>query len=122
MIMLWIEKGLLNPQDYGNLQKPVDSIYVPSSVGCISSKIASSFSSFTADQLKNWTFSLMVLVKTFPKDDIECWRHFVLAARLLCKPCVTLNDITLADAIFVREFKRMYGKNVITLSLEGVHS
>ena len=119
MIRLWIEKGLLLPRDYDALQKSVNEIHVPSSVGRIPSKIASSFSSFTADQLKNWTtlFSLMVLINRFSKDDIECWRHFVLAVRLLCNQTITLNDISLADALliyFCKRVQRMYGNDVIT--------
>ena len=91
----------------------MNSIHVPPSVGRIPSKIASSFSSFTAGQLKNWTtlFSLMVLIDKFPKDDIECWRHFVLAI-LLCNPCITLNDIDLADALLVYFCKRVITPNM----------
>lgn len=119
MIKLWIEKGLLVPKDYDILQEAVDSIHVPPSVGRILSKIASSFSSFTADQLKNWMslFSQMVLIDKFPKNDIECWHHFVLATRLLCNPCITLNDINLADTLlvyFCKRVERMYGSDVIT--------
>ena len=119
MIKLWIEKGLLDPKDYDILQRAVNCIHVPPSVGRIPSKIASSFASFTTDQLQNWTtlFSLMVLIDKFPKDDIECWRHFVLATRLLCNPCITLNDINLADPLlvyFCKRVQRMYGSDVIT--------
>ena len=59
----------------------------------------------------------MVLITRFPKDDLECWRHFVLAARFLCKPYVTLNDIVLADALllyFCKRVQTMYGSDVIT--------
>ena len=126
MIKLWIERGLLDPREYDTLQEAVDRIYVPSSLGRIPSKIASSFSSFTADQLKNWTtlFSLMVLIKKLPEDDIECWRHFVLAAHLLYKPSISLNDVTLADALllqFCKRGQRMYGPNVITRNMH-LHS
>ena len=63
MIKIWIERGLISPKEFDRLQEIMDCIHVPPSVGRIPSKIASSFSSFTADQLKNWNtlYSLIVL-------------------------------------------------------------
>ena len=119
MIKIWIERGLISPKEFDRLQEIMDCIYVPPSVGRIPSKIASSFSSFTADQLKNWTtlYSLIVLVKYLPKEDLECWRRFVLDARLLSQECITLHDIQLADALllyFCSRVQRMYGTSAIT--------
>ena len=48
---------------------------------------------------------------------MECWRHFVLACRLLCQPSVTVEKVKLADALllqFCRRTERIYGKEVIT--------
>ena len=58
----------------------------PSDIGRIPHKIRSGFSSFTADQWKNWVmyFSLLSLHDILEGDPLECWRHFVLACRVLC--------------------------------------
>ena len=52
-----------------------------------------------------------------PNDDLECWRHFVLACRIMCQHSLSVADISLADALlaqFCRRIERLYGKNVIT--------
>ena len=59
----------------------------------------------------------MVLIDQFPEDDLECWRHFVLTSRMLCKPLLTMYDIKLADALllyFCKMVERLYGSSVIT--------
>ena len=41
----------------------------------------------TAEQWMNWTnyFSIYCLRDLIPDEQMECWRHFVLASRRLCK-------------------------------------
>ena len=50
-------------KDLNVIQQKVNSFVTPDNVGCVSSKIASSFSGFTAVQWRNWTliFSLYSL-------------------------------------------------------------
>ena len=53
------------------------------------------------------------------KDKLECWRHFVLACRLLCKRSLTQSDVSLADALLLQFCCRvqqpdMFGKKAIT--------
>ena len=57
---VWIsEENPIIPKNlYGALQEKVDKCIVPSSLGRIPYKIASSFSSFTADEWKIWTMVL----------------------------------------------------------------
>ena len=81
---IWLNRGILTPQRFEVIQERVDSIVVPLGIGRIPHKIKSGFSSFTADQWKNWTlyFSLVALHDIIDEDDLECWRNFVLACHL----------------------------------------
>lgn len=48
---------------------------------------------------------------------MECWRHFVLASRLLCKRKLSNNDITLIDLLLLRfctKVEHLYGTEAIT--------
>ena len=64
------------------IQERVDSLIVPSDIGRIPHKILSGFSSFTADQWKNWEmyYSLIALHDILSNDVLECWRHLFLPA------------------------------------------
>ena len=116
---VWINQKTLSPEDFDIIQSRIDKIKVPSDMGRIPYKIASGFSSFTADQFKNWVlyYSLLALRNTLSQDDIECWRHFVLACRLLCSKTITVEKAKLADAFlmhYCKRTERMYGRNIIT--------
>jgi len=54
MMDLWKELKVLKKGSFTELQQKVDNIVVPAKVGKIPFKIDSNFSSFTADQWKNW--------------------------------------------------------------------
>jgi len=76
-------------------------------------------SSFTADQWKNWTvyYSLLVLHDILSSENLGCWRHFVLACRILCCKQLTMDQVRLADALllqFCRKAERLYGKDIVT--------
>ena len=97
----------------------MDSILVPSTIGRIPKKIASSFGGFTAEQWMNWTlvYSLYALRGLIPEQDYMCWEAFVLACRLLCSPVLTDAVIRRADLLllhFCRKVELLYGKNEIT--------
>ena len=102
----------------------MNKIMSPQDIGWIPQKIASNFGGFTGNQWKNWTelFSLIVLGDVLTNEDLECWRHFVLASRLLSKPTLTNDDLLLADALlmeFCRRCVRLYGEEVAT---PNIHS
>ena len=62
-------------------------------------------------------YSLFCLFGILAENDYECWRHFVLASRLLSKPLLTTDDILMADKFllqFGRRFEVIYGKEAIT--------
>ena len=116
---VWIELGIVSESQFDLIQCRVDNTIVPSDIGRIPCKIRSGFSSFTADQWKNWTvyYSLLVLHDILSGENLECWRHFVLACRILCCKQLTMNQVRLADALllqFCRRAERLYGKDIVT--------
>ncbi len=81
---------------------------VPSDMGRIPYKIMSGFSSFTADQFKNWIlyFSVLALRDVLAEEHLQCWQHFVLACRKLWR--VTLLDIQIGDALLMQFCTRQF--------------
>ena len=62
----------------------MDSFVVPPDVGRIPSKILTGFSSFTADQFKNWFILFSIpLFGILTGEHMACWHDFVLACRIL---------------------------------------
>lgn len=119
MIRLWIDNNVLTKEKFEHIQKVVDGMNVPSNIGRIPHKIESSFSGFTADQFKNWTilYSIPCLYGIIDDSNLEYWRHFVLACRLLCKKSITPVDVDTADALlnkFCRRIQLMYGESACT--------
>jgi len=116
---IWIERNIITNRQFNEIQDCVDKIIVPTGIGRIPYKINSGFSCFTADQWKNWTlyYSLLVLHDILDSEHLECWRHFVLACRILCHKILTTRELQLADALIMQFCKRteqIYGKEVIT--------
>ena len=114
-----ISKGLIQDKHTTQIQETMNSMKTPQTVGRIPHKIASGFAAFTADQFKNWVtlYSIPCLKQILPDDHLECWRHFVLACRILCRHQLTKEDVTLADALllhFCKRFERMNGEYSIT--------
>ena len=114
MLNIWLEHNLLSPSQFQQIQECVDSFAVQSDMGRIPRKIKTGFSSFTADQFKNWitVFSIPALYAILPSQHLECWRHFVLACTILCKHSLSMDDISLFDALlmqFCRRIQQMYG-------------
>ena len=116
---IWMDRNILDDQKWDLIQTRIVSVVVPPGIGRIPYKIRSGFSSFTADQWKNWTiyYSLIVMHDVLGKPDLECWRHFVLACRLLCHKSLTKAQLKLGDLLLLQFCKRteqLYGKEVIT--------
>ena len=79
-----ISLGFISLDPLDMIQNRVNSFTVPSDISRIPVKISSGFSQFTADQWKNWVlyFSIFAL-RDVTGEVLECWRHFVLACRIL---------------------------------------
>lgn len=98
----------------------MNSIVVPSGVGRIPIKIqtGAGFSSFTADQWKNWVFyfSIIALHDIITGSVME-W-HFVLGCRILGTKHITTDNIKLGDALllqFCRSTEQLFGKECMHL-------
>lgn len=116
---VWIEKNMLTPSNFERIQSRVDKCVVPTDIGRIPHKILSGFASFTADQFKNWVvyFSLIALRGLLCDEHLECWRHFVLACRLLSQHQLSKDNVIVADALllkFCRRMESLYGESVVT--------
>ena len=116
---IFIKNAIISENDLKVLQNRINKVIAPSDIGRIPYKIESSFNSFTADQYKNWVnhYSIMCLHGLLSTEHLECWRHLVLACRILCKFTLTRNEIVIADALllqFCRRTELLFGKDVIT--------
>ena len=114
-----IERMLLSNSQFELLQHRMDRISAPATIGRIPCKIQSGFASFTADQWKNWViyFSLISMHDILDSDVLECWRHFVLGCRVLCRKSVTAENVQLGDAHlmqFCKRMERLFGRQCIT--------
>ena len=114
-----IGREIISESQFHVLQQRVDSMCVPPDIGRIPYKIRSGFSSFNADQWKNWVvyFSLIAMHDVLSNDILECWRHFVQACRVLSTKQISLENIQLGDAHliqFCKRTQRLFGKESIT--------
>ena len=119
MLEIWQSLESLKKSHFQRIQEIVDAMKVPSDVGRIPRKISSGFSGFTADQFKNWVliYSIPALFNFLSKEHIECWRHFVLACRKLCKHEIHKDEIMVSDLLllkFCQKVETLYGQHVIT--------
>ena len=114
---IWICNGLLSNSNFELIQWRVNNIKTPADIGRIPRKIQSGFSAFTADQFKNWIihYSIIALYGLLPTtDDLECWRHLVLACRIYCQYSISKEKVKLLLHQFCKRTERLYGKTVIT--------
>ena len=123
---VWLAKGLLTRETLESVQPRMASIICPEDTGRLPSNITSNFGGFTGNQWKNWTelFSLIVLKGALTGEDLECWRHFVLASRILSRASLTNTELLLADALllhFCRRCVRLYGEEIATPNMH-LHS
>ena len=119
MLKIWKEVNILNEKDFKVLQKRINKLKVPSSIGRIPSKIASSFKGFTADQFKNWAlvFSTFALKDILPERHLQCWKLFVKACHILCSTVIPTSQVQIADELlvkFCRTVEDLYGSSMIT--------
>ena len=119
MLAVWKEQNLLLSEHYESIQSVVDSFVTPSDIGRIPHKISSGFSSFTADQWKNWTliYSLVVLKTILPEEHYLCWLSFVQACNLLCSRAISqaaVNNFNAHLLAFCNAFQQLYGAQYCT--------
>ena len=116
---IWIARQIISESQFEVVQSRIDRMVIPTDIGRIPFKIRSGFSSFTADQFKNWInlFSLIALREIIVGEDLEVWRHLVLSCRILSSKCITKDELSVADALllhFCQHVERLYGRSSIT--------
>lgn len=121
-IVLWKSLGILNESSNNHIQDIVNSFSTPPDVGRIPYKIASGFSSFTADQWKNWItiFSLVALKEVIPDQHYQIWRVFVQACLLISSRAITHTKVMHLDSLlisFCKQFEQIYGADACTPNL-----
>ena len=115
---IWIEHNILSPAKVAIINRRLKRIHVPIGIGRVPVNIHTG-DTFTAEQWMNWTmyFSVYCLFELLSPNEIECWRHFVLACRLLYKRNITADDVTISDALLMKFCSRLcqlYGCQVAT--------
>lgn len=115
---VYIKQGLFDKQAIDTIHKRIEKVILPPNLGRMPTQVDLR-ATFTAEQWKNWTlyFSVFCLHGLLSEPQIECWRHFVLACRYLCKKTLTETDITIADSLLLRfcsRTERLHGPRVIT--------
>ena len=119
MVTIWKNKEVLSTANFQSIQASVNRFVIPADVGRIPHKISSHFSSFMADQWKNWTliYSLIVLKAIIPNQDYQCWCLFADACRLLCSRAISISGIEKVDTLllrFCKMFEHLYGSEACT--------
>ena len=109
------------------IQLLVDNTHLPTDLGRIPYKIASSFSNFTSDQFKNWVlyFSVFSLKSHLSKSAYKVWLHFVEACWLYNRPVLTTNELSRAHEKimkFNREFEKLLGSTEYTTPNQHFHT
>ena len=99
---------------------------VPSNMGRIPNKIASSFGSFKSEQWKLWTvvYSEFALKNYLPTDDYKLWLLFVKACRVLTAPVITSKSLSETHSSvmqFCKKLESMYGQLEVTPNMH-LHS
>ena len=122
MLSVWTSTGILDKTHYLSIQEKVDSFVTPPGIGRIPAKIATGFSSFTAEQWRNWTliYSLCALKDVIPNQHYDCWLLFVKATNILCRRQITRSEVEEGDSFlmeFCQVFDHLYGKDHYTINL-----
>ena len=118
---IWLSRNIIDLNAVQVINKRILSLNKPSEVRFGKLPACMEYSKrFTVEQWLLWVnyYSLYCLYDILPTQHLECWRHFVLASRLLCKHAkFTTDDIRLADALllqFCRKFESLYGSSAVT--------
>ena len=117
---IWLKRGLITKTSIEKINERIMSLVVPPEVrfGRLPACMEHS-SLLTAEQWMLWVnyYSLYCLYQIIPHEYLVCWRHFVLASRLLCKRQLSKDEIKVADSLllqFCRRFELLYGHEAVT--------
>ena len=115
----WIEEDIITKAGLEKLQERIEDISSLSDIGRLPGNIKSNYGGYTAAQWKNFVllFSMYALKDVLPDQHLHYWQSFVLACRLLCKPCITKTDLMVSDCKlmhFLKEYEKINGELAIT--------
>ena len=119
---LWKENDIIEKSNLPLIQETVDEFITPADIGRIPYKISSGFSSFTADQWKNWVliYSQVALKDVLPDEHYHCWHQFVLACHIMCSRAISQDGVSQMDdhlITFCKMVEKVFGSNVCTPNL-----
>ena len=122
MMNIWTQENIISKADLINISKVAALINVPRCIGRIPSKIASSFSGFSADQWKNWTtiYSAICLKDKLATNHFQCWLMFVRACSILVSRTISKTSVDAADQYlvqFCKVFETLYGAKHCTVNM-----
>ncbi|KAG1441082.1 hypothetical protein G6F55_013331 [Rhizopus delemar] len=109
----------LTDVDLKEMQKEANDIILPAQYTPINQKIASDFSDLKADEWRTWCLALspLLLKSRLPVRHKENWAKFVQACHIVCRPCITQNEATIAHKLFhefVLGVAELYGPEMVT--------
>lgn len=115
----YFKSGMLSKSAILSIQNITNNIRVPHNVGRLPRKISTGFSSFTADQWKNWTliYSTIALKNHLPATDYKIWVLFVRVVYLLTRKHLKKDNIITAHNFllkFNKQVETRYGKDFCT--------
>ena len=122
MKKIWLERNIISRSQLQVTQCRVDSLSIPSDMGRIPRKIGSNFSSFTAEQLKNWViiYSMFALRGMLSQRELNCWQALVLACYLVCRRKINRIDIDKAHLLFVK-FCTVCRRKINRIDIDKAH-
>ena len=102
---VWIETNTLTRQNLEEIERRIKLFKIPKGVGRLPSHILSGYSSFTANQWKNWIYmySSISLKDILASDDFRCWQLFARSCVIVCSYYIQERSISSAD-LFLEEF------------------
>ena len=118
---IWLdpENPIIDKATLLDIQKKIDKVKVPSTIGRMPRKIQNCYGGFTADQWKTFTilFSIYSLWNVLPSPDLEVWRSFVMACSFLCAPVITETKAKIGNChllTFCKGIEDLYGNQRVT--------
>ena len=118
MLKLWIDRGLLLPNQMDMVEGKVQCFKVPPDVGRIPTNVSSNYGGFTANQWCNWIIIYSpVVLKGLDQQHLQCWLLFVRACSLLSQRIISKDEVTSAAMFvltFCKKFEELYGKDGFT--------
>lgn len=114
---------MLNTSDLDVIYRRVKRMKLHMDIGRLPARLDSG-TTFTAEQWMNWTiyYSVFCLRGLLSDQHMECWRHFVLACRRLCKRDLSSDDVKIADGLlmqFCKRVSRLYGTSTPNMHLHA---